>query len=339
MKYNLEQLSNEELIQLFKDYDYSLRKFDKSNNLSGNTLRRLFIKRNIDYNKIKNDYLLQQKQLEENKILYCENCGKVIDGSYGSGRFCNRHCATIYGNTHRPKRSAESKKKTSISVKNSIKCQIAAERSRKIYHCKQCNKEFSISDIRDINGRLYCSKECKHKYLSEHTGGYREGSGRGKQGWYKGIHCDSSWELAYLVYHLDHNLYIERCKEKRQYVWNNKQHTYYPDFITDDGIIEIKGYSTDQWKSKEEQNSDVKVLYKNEIKPYLDYVTNTYGTDFIKLYDGYNPKLDLKNHTYVWVHNEKENHMIKTNLYDEYINKGFIRGRKQFNKIINQQYS
>ena len=335
MKYNLEQLSNEELIQLFKDYDYSLRKFDKSNNLSGNTLRRLFIKRNIDYNKIKNEYLLQQKQLEENKILYCENCGKVIDGSYGSGRFCNRHCATIYGNTHRPKRSAESKKKTSISVKNSIKCQIAAERSRKIYHCKYCNKEFSISDIRDISGRLYCSKECKHKYLSEHTGGYRQGSGRGKQGWYKGIHCDSSWELAYLVYHLDHNLYIERCKEKRQYVWNNKQHTYYPDFITDDGIIEIKGYSTDQWKSKEEQNSDVKVLYKNEIKPYLDYVTNTYGTDFIKLYDGYNPKLDLKNHTYVWVHNEKENHMIKTNLYDEYINKGFIRGRKQFNKIIN----
>ena len=335
MKYNLEQLSNDELIQLFKDYDYSLRNFDKSNNLSGNTLRRLFIKRNIDYNKIKNDYLLQQKQLEESKILYCENCGKVIDGSYGSGRFCNRHCATIYGNTHRPKRSAESKKKTSISVKNSIKCQIAAERSRKIYHCKYCNKEFSISDIRDINGRLYCSKECKHKYLSEHTGGYREGSGRGKQGWYKGIHCDSSWELAYLVYHLDHNLYIERCKEKRYYVWNNKQHTYYPDFITDDGIIEIKGYSTDQWKSKEEQNSDVKVLYKNEIKPYLDYVTNTYGTDFIKLYDGYNPKLDLKNHTYVWVHNEKENHMIKTNLYDEYINKGFIRGRKQFNKIIN----
>ena len=335
MKYNLEQLSNDELIQLFKDYDYSLRKFDKSNNLSGNTLRRLFIKRNIDYNKIKNDYLLQQKQLEESKILYCENCGKVIDGSYGSGRFCNRHCATIYGNTHRPKRSAESKKKTSISVKNSIKCQIAAERSRKIYHCKQCNKEFSISDIRDINGRLYCSKECKHKYLSEHTGGYREGSGRGKQGWYKGIHCDSSWELAYLVYHLDHNLYIERCKEKRYYVWNNKQHTYYPDFITDEGIIEIKGYSTDQWKSKEEQNPDVKVLYKNEIKPYLDYVTNTYGTDFIKLYDGYNPKLDLKNHTYVWVHNEKENHMIKTNLYDEYINKGFIRGRKQFNKIIN----
>lgn len=330
MKQNLEILSDEELIQIFRDYNYSLRNFDKSNNLPGNTLRRLFKKRNIDYNKIKNDYLLQQKQLEESKILYCENCGKVIDGSYGSGRFCNKQCATVYGNIHRAPRSEESRKKTSISVKNSIKCQIAAERSRKIYQCKYCNKDFSVFDIRNIRGRTYCSKECKHKYLSEHTGGYREGSGRGKQGWYKGIHCDSSWELAFLVYYKDHNLNIERCTEKRSYIWNNEVHSYYPDFITDAGIIEIKGFSTDQWKSKENQNPDVKVLYKDDIKPYLDYAINTYGIDFIKLYDGYNPKLDLKNHTYVWVHNKKENHMIKTELYDEYINNGYVRGRKVF---------
>ena len=185
MNQDLNNLTDEQLIQEYRNCNYSLKAVDKKYNKSGNTLLRLFRKRNIDYNKIKEEYLLQQKQLKDSIILYCENCGKIIDGSYGSGRFCNRQCATIYGNTHRPKRSAESKKKTSISVKNSIKCQIAAERSRKIYHCKQCNKEFSISDIRDINGRLYCSKECKHKYLSEHTGGYREGSGRGKQGWYK----------------------------------------------------------------------------------------------------------------------------------------------------------
>ena len=30
--------------------------------------------------------------------------------------------------------------------------------------------------------------------------------GNAKQGWYKGIHCDSTWELAYLVYHIEHNL-------------------------------------------------------------------------------------------------------------------------------------
>ena len=116
----LNQLSNEELIQEYKECNYVLSAVSKKYNKPGNALLRLFIKRSIDYNKIKNDYLLQQRQLKENKILYCENCGKIIDGSYGSGRFCNRYCATAYGNSHRAKRTDESKRKTSMSVKNSV---------------------------------------------------------------------------------------------------------------------------------------------------------------------------------------------------------------------------
>lgn len=112
------------------------------------------------------------------------------------------------------------------------------------------------------------------------AGGKRIGSGRGKQGWYKGIYCDSSWELAFLVYYLDHNKNIKRCEERREYIFNNEKHTYIPDFITDDGIIEIKGYKTQQWKSKLEQNPDIKVLYENDIKPYLNYVIEKYGDKF-----------------------------------------------------------
>ena len=37
-------------------------------------------------------------------------------------------------------------------------------------------------------------------------GGYKPGSGRGKQGWYKGYWCDSSWELAFVMYCLYNNL-------------------------------------------------------------------------------------------------------------------------------------
>lgn len=76
------------------------------------------------------------------------------------------------------------------------------------------------------------------------AGGRRIGSGRGKKGWYKGIYCDSSWELAYLVYYLDHGKNIKRCKEHREYIFNNEKHIYIPDFVTDEGIIEIKGYKT-----------------------------------------------------------------------------------------------
>lgn len=117
-------------------------------------------------------------------------------------------------------------------------------------------------------------------------GGYRHGSGKGKSGKYKGIHCDSTWELAFLIYHLDNNLYIERCKERRKYIFNNEEHFYTPDFITDEGIIEIKGYSTEQWESKLKQNPDIIVLYKDEIQQYLEYCKNTYKCDNLEsLYD------------------------------------------------------
>jgi len=114
------------------------------------------------------------------------------------------------------------------------------------------------------------------------AGGYRKGSGRGHEGWYKGIFCDSSWELAFLVYHIEHNLYIERCKEKRKYIFEGKEHTYIPDFITSEGIIEIKGFKTKQSEAKRLQNLDIKYLYFNDIKYCLDYVINKYGDEFWK---------------------------------------------------------
>ena len=118
------------------------------------------------------------------------------------------------------------------------------------------------------------------------AGGYRKGSGVGKQGWYKNIFCDSSWELAFVCYYKKHGLNISRCKEHRKYIFNNEEHIYIPDFRTDDGIIEIKGYSSKQWKQKELQNPDIKVLYYKDIKYYLDYVISKYGDKFWEiLYD------------------------------------------------------
>lgn len=62
--------------------------------------------------------------------------------------------------------------------------------------------------------------------------------------------------------------------------FNNEEHIYIPDFITDDGIIEIKGYSNKQWKQKELQNPDIKVLYYKDVKIYLDYAISKYGDRF-----------------------------------------------------------
>jgi len=117
------------------------------------------------------------------------------------------------------------------------------------------------------------------------AGGLREGSGRGKKGWYKGIFCDSSWELAFVIYHIDHNIPIKRCEEKRPYEYKGRTHYYIPDFIVNDKIIEIKGFNTEQWQIKMLNNKDVTVLYEEDMKPYFEYVENKYGKNYIEMYE------------------------------------------------------
>jgi len=201
---------------------------------------------------------------------------------------------------------------------------IQKRRNKKQKYCKVCGNVIKET----FNSKQYCSDECRHIFLSQHTGGYRLGSGRGKQGWYHGVHCDSTWELAFLIYHLDHNIDIQRCKEPREYVYNNEKHQYYPDFIVDDKIYEIKGYKSDISESKHIQNPDVIVLYKNEMKPYIDYVKKKYEVrEIYELYDRYNPKKDIQNQEYVFVHKNGMNTMIKVDKFQEYLDNGWKRGR------------
>ena len=283
----------------------------------------------------------------------CKNCGKeftVIEEETkfpikGDKYFCCKSCANVRHHSN------ETKQKISNSIKKSEKYKINNEKALinriikynqcsykynlniKQYTCKYCGKLFEITDNKNYSSKTYCSKECKHKYLSEHTGGYRIGSGHSKSGWYKGIRCDSTWELAFLIYHLDNNLYIERCKEKRKYIFEGKEHIYYPDFITDKGIIEIKGYKTNQSIEKQKQNPDIINIFEEDIQFYLNYIKEKYNKSLIELYDNSKPKLDfLNNVKYIWMHNDElqKNTMIYPEKYEEYTNNGWKHGRKKY---------
>ena len=72
MNQDLNNLTDEQLIQEYRNCNYSLKAVDKKYNKSGNTLLRLFRKRNIDYNQIKEEYLLQQKQLIGEHVEFCD---------------------------------------------------------------------------------------------------------------------------------------------------------------------------------------------------------------------------------------------------------------------------
>lgn len=117
-------------------------------------------------------------------------------------------------------------------------------------------------------------------------GGYVQGSGRGKKGWYKGFFCDSSWELAYVMYCLDNNIKIERNTEKFKYEFNGETKNYIPDFICEGRYVEIKGFDSDEWQAKLMAFPySIKVLYQDDIDFYLDYAKNKYGKKFTDLYE------------------------------------------------------
>jgi hypothetical protein len=129
--------------------------------------------------------------------------------------------------------------------------------------------------------KLRLSEVAKERKL----GGYVRGSGRGKKGWYKGFFCDSSWELAYVIFCLENNVDIKRNTEKRQYVWKGEIKNYIPDFIINGTLTEIKGFKSQQWLAKLEANPDIEILYEKDLELVFEYVKNKYGKDFINLYE------------------------------------------------------
>lgn len=261
--------------------------------------------------------------------LTCPKCGKIFvvkctQNDFDKGRhmkFCSRGCANSRT------QSDKDKQRISQGVTKYYSNSENRKRQCKTYTCKYCGKNFTVLDKRNTGGIQYCSFECKNAWLKENVkwGGCRDGSGRGKSGWYKGIYCSSTWELAYVIYCIDHNIPIERCKEKRSYTYKGKVHNYYPDFVTPEGIIEIKGYITEQWTEKKKQNPDVKTLYKDDMKPYLQYVHDNYTNDIASLYDGSKPENIVGK--MVWLHKDGQNVFIQPNLLNEYLDNGWIRGR------------
>ncbi len=220
----------------------------------------------------------------------CENCGTDHIGNYGSGRFCSSKCSR--GFSTKAKRSeintkvsdkmkgkeCWSKGKTGIFSKETLE---KMSRSQKKYH-KDNPGEASRRNSRP------CSEEKKKKLSlvnSGKTGGYRERGGRGKQGWYKGIFCNSSWELAYVIFCKDSKIYIERNKQGFEYTYEDKNHKFYPDFIVEGKYIEVKGYYDKKTKEKISQfPHEIELIDKENIRFYIDYAVSKYG-NFVELYE------------------------------------------------------
>lgn len=161
----------------------------------------------------------------------------------------------------------------------------------KIRNCTVCNKKLHSQTKTGLCIKHYNTQEHKNRLSiaakKAGVGGYQIGSGYGKSGWYKGYRSDSTWELAWIIYNLDHNIKFERNRESFVYEYKNKKHKYYPDFILEDGTyVEIKGYETDVFIEKIKYfTKPIKIYYRDDMKPIFEYVHSKYGKDIKKLYE------------------------------------------------------
>lgn len=134
---------------------------------------------------------------------------------------------------------------------------------------------------------------------------------------YKGFNFDSSWELAFFIFNEDSHRNIKRCSKSFNYYFNNKKHTYTPDFEIDGKLYEIKGlqffenknpngkminpYDRSQdalFEAKYQCALKNNVIFITDCEFYIRYVNDNYTKDFLNLF--YNnipfpyPNQDLK---------------------------------------------
>jgi len=212
------------------------------------------------------------------------------NGKYGSGRFCSSFCARKFSTKNN---RAYINKKLSLAAIRHYSLHPAIRKQVVSKICPICNGNFiTYKSVK----KTYCSKRCylldsDCKFRKKSSGGYREGSGRGKCGYYKGIWCQSTYELAYVIYNIDHDIAFNRNVERFKYKKLGKEKEYLPDFTEGDWLVEIKGYYTPDVDLKAKSvNRPIRILYKKDLKYAFDYVKNKYHLPLIRLYDNYKPK-------------------------------------------------
>ena len=118
-----------------------------------------------------------------------------------------------------------------------------------------------------------------------------------KKGKYKGMHFESSWELAAMIWYSHHGYSVKRCTIKESVTWKDKKkssHVYLPDLIVAKRgvgtfIVEIKGHHFDK-EAIESKNKAAKRKFGKKylfvdkynplMKDMINYSKSVFGKNF-----------------------------------------------------------
>lgn len=250
----------------------------------------------------------KERQLEyDSTPKICKFCGNTYYKAWtksGKSDFCSQKCSRAYS-THSSREEINKKVSLAlqgISTKSGGKINVLEDYIKNPKCCLICGEKLPYEKRK----RNTCSERCaellriksnRERGTYEKTGGYRDGSSRSKSGYYKGFFCGSTYELVYYIYCIDHGIKIERNTKAFPYEWEGKSHNYLPDFRTEDGLVEIKGYGNKLVDVKlNSVDEPIKILYYKDIEYMMDYIDEKYGVyhkgkqnNYYTLYDEYKP--------------------------------------------------
>lgn len=250
------------------------------------------------------NYSMNISERKLKALAYARSCKKQ-DTVSGNCKFCGKECKNQNSLRnhercckHNPERFIPKHETWNKGKK------VGCLQKKQVFACEFCGKTWETTKSNYTNHIKYrCEKNPNRKIVfhgpteegkkklsklakSRGLGGFVPDSkgGKEKRGYYKGLYCMSSWELAFVVYNLDKGEAVEQCKEHFDYEMNGEKHSYTPDFKIGNIYYEIKGWHRPDTDFKVDAFPKNKTLVlldgraQNEI--YIKYAKEKYGTKF-----------------------------------------------------------
>lgn len=242
-------------------------------------------------------------------MMYKCICGREFDNSQKINAH-KKHCLVYLGKDAHSEEYINQMSRMS-KIANEHKTQKTKERKEKEleqwisekHTCEHCGKVM----VEKYSTGRFCSRSCansrirtneiKEKISKSVVNSIIEDNikipkHRHVSGRYNGIRCDSSLELIFLIYCLDHNIEIERCKFSFPYNKDGYTRHYLPDFYLpkENLIVEIKPTKKQLRDTSRDEDLDIKersvdarynykMIYDSDNNKYLDYFIDKYNTN------------------------------------------------------------
>lgn len=236
-------------------------------------------------------YKLQNKKAEETfKKNHTETKGEFLKNAFQS-KYNVENARNLDFVNEKIKSTCQEKYNSNSPLENN---EINKKGKQTFFNKYGVKSTFAFDDVRQKS-----KKTMKKKYGVELPGLSSEimAKAHGKYV-YNNILFDSSWEIAYYIWLKDNNIDFEYHPNiKFEFWFNSEKHFYFPDFIVDNNIIEIKGNhflsKDDKWINpyKPELNDLYEAKHQCLVKHnvniildcsiYINFVNEKYGKTFL----------------------------------------------------------